>query len=982
VTLPREAWSRLKEAFDGARALPLDARPAYLAVVCNGDESLRREVELLLAHNDQAASFLETPATHVDNTRAATSLEGQCIGRYEISACIGTGGMGEVYSARDTKLNRLVAIKVLLPAVANDPDRLARFSREAQLLASLNHPHIAQIHGFENAGALHALVMELVEGPTLADRIAQRAIPIDEALGIATEIAAALAAAHEKGIIHRDLKPANIKIAGNGVVKVLDFGLAKVWDGAPQSDVAASPRLTATDIGGRAVLGTPAYMSPEQARGQSLDRRTDIWSFGCVLYEMLTGRAPFAADTISDTIAAILEREPDWAALPTTVPAAVRTLIRKCLEKDGRQRIGDISVAQFVLDDSDARSQSARDVTRALQGVAKQGPPAASLLRRLRVWQGVAALSALTAAGLVGWTVWSKPAGQASRFEASLPDSATFYGYVSVSPDGRKLAFTAGGGASNTDALWIRDFNTLEWRRLPGTESAGSLFWSPDSRYLAFTAGNQLKKIDITGGPPQTLNSMPVHIEGSGAWNRNGVIIFGSWGGGAGGPLWKISDTGGVATAITDVDASKGELYHTWPTFTEDGRHFVYFRSGTPDVEGIYAGSLDAAPTQQPRTRILATEFAASYANGYLFFVRLNTLLAQRLDPRTLTLTGEAVPVTESLETTWFRTGVFSVSSGGALAYRTRAASGDLQLTWLDRQGKELSTIGQPDRNAQVSLSPDGSRAVVRDAYRGQAGDLWMVDLANGRRTRVTFLRSDYSPAVWSPDGSRIAFAGGNLGDTVYEKASAGVGDEKVLLTERGARHYPTSWSRDGRFLLYHTENTPGTGYDLWVLPLQGNRTPQRLLGDTFNEWAGVFSPDARWIAYASTETGESHVYVRPFLAVGPSGVPAIGRGKWQVSMGVGNWPKWIGNDIIFRDTPVGTSVFTARVNTSGAAFESGVPELLFTTPLTRDFVGFDVSADAQRFLWAGPQAQRTAQVPITVVLNWQDELKQRMTGK
>jgi hypothetical protein len=471
-----------------------------------------------------------------------------------------------------------------------------------------------------------------------------------------------------------------------------------------------------------------------------------------------------------------------------------------------------------------------------------------------------------------------------------------------------------------------------------------------------------------------------MRIEGSGAWNRKGVIIFGSWGGGAGGPLWKIPETGGAATAITEVDASKGEFYHTWPTFTEDGEHFVYFRSGTPDVEGIYAGSLDATPAEQSRKRILATEFAASYSNGYLFFVRANTLLAQRLDLGSLTLTGEAVPLTEALETTWFRTGLFSVSSGGALAYRTRAVSGELQLTWLDRHGKRLSTVGQPDRNAQVTLSPDGSRAAVRDAFYGQSGDLWMVDLVNGRRTRLTFLRSDWSPAVWSPDSSRVAFAGGNLGDTLYEKASSGVGDEKVLLKEPGTRHYPTSWSRDGRFLLYHTENTPETGYDLWVLPLQGEHKPERLLGDAFNEWAGVFSPDTRWIAYASTETTGANVYVRPFRAVGPSGVPAVGEGKWQVSKDAGNWPKWVGEDIIFSDIPGGTSLFAVRVNTSGAVFQSGIPQRLFTIPSGGSFL-FQVSPDAsaQRFLWAGPQAQRTVQVPITVVLNWQKELKQRV---
>ena len=1000
-----DRWPQVKALFQAAVERPIDERDAFLAAATGDDAALRREVESLLTADASDVSFLDrlpvasesVPAdfffassASMDHTPSHTVLTpGLRVGPYEVIAPLGAGAMGEVYRARDTKLNREVALKVLPELFASDPDRLARFKREAQMLATLNHPNIAAIYGLEESNpstgsgqaAVRALVLELIDGPTLADRIALGPISVDEALTIARQIAEALEAAHEKGIIHRDLKPANIMITGNGRVKVLDFGLAKVWDGAPQSDLSGSPRLTATDIGGRAVLGSPAYMSPEQARGQSLDKRTDIWAFGCVLYEMLTGRASFAADTISDTIAAILERELDWAALPATVPAAVRTLIRRCLQKDGRQRIADISVAQFVLDDPDKRWPSARDDRHAREGLAEQGPRASAPAASLRLWQGLAALGALTALGLVGWTVWSSPAPvHTSRFAAPTPDSTTFYGYVSVSPDGRKLAVVESGGGGNPRGLWIRDFSTLEWRRLPGTELAGSPFWSPDSRYLAFAAGNQLKKIDITGGPPQTLCSMPVRIDGSGAWNRNGVIIFGSWGGGAGGPLWKIAETGGTATAITEVDAPKREVYHTWPTFTEDGEHFVYFRSGTPDVEGIYAGSLDATPAEQSRKRILATEFAASYSNEYLFFVRANALLAQRLDLRSFTLTGEAVAVTEAVETTWFRTGVFSVSSG-ALAYRTGAASGDLQLTWLDRHGTRLSTVGPPDQNAQVSVSPDGSRAAVRDASFDQPGDLWLLDLANGRRTRLTFLRTAYSRAVWSSDGRRIAFAGGNLGDALYEKASSGVGEEKVLLKQPGTRHYPTSWSRDGRFLLYHTENTPQTGYDLWVLPLQGDHGPQRLLGDAFNEWSGVFSPDMRWIAYASTETGGANVYVRPFLAVGPSGVPAVGEGKWQVGKDGGNWPKWIGKEIIFDDRPGGTSVFAVRVNPSAAVFHSEIPQRLFTLPVAGGFQ-FSPDANAQRFLWAAPQAQRTAQVPFTVVLNWQEELKQRMPAK
>jgi serine/threonine protein kinase/Tol biopolymer transport system component len=871
---------------------------------------------------------------------------GSKLGPYEILAPLGEGGMGEVWKARDTRLNRLVAIKTSHKRFSE------RFEREAQAIAALNHPHICSLY---DVGSDY-LVMEYVDGSPL-----RGPLPLDEALELAAQVLDALDAAHRKAIIHRDLKPANILVGRNGV-KVLDFGLAKIQH-APASGSGSqglTDTMPLTEEG--TILGTLQYMSPEQIEGHEADTRSDIFAFGVVLYELIAGRRPFTGRSQPSLIASILKDQPrPLRELQPLIPPAFERVIKTCLEKDPEKRW-----------------QSAREVRHALEWVAADGLPAAAPTTKLRLWQGLAALITLLALGLAGWMFWFKSAPeQTSRFEAPLPETVkTLYAYVSVSPDSRKLAFTSTGAAGNFNGLWIRDFGGLEWRLLPGTEGAGSPFWSPDSRYIAFAAGNQIKKINVAGGPPQTLCTMPARIEGSGSWSRNGVILFGSWGGGAGGPLWRTSEAGGAATAVTEVDVSKGELYHTWPSFTEDGEHFIYFRSGTPDVAGVYAGSINAKPAEQSRERILATEVAASYANGYLFFVRANTLLAQALDPGSLKLKGEAVTVAESLETNWFQTGVFWASPGGALAYRTRAVSGSLQLTWLDRQGKALSTVGQPGHNAQVSLSPDGSRAAVRDAFYDQQGDLWMIDLASGRRTRLTFLQSDYSPAVWSPDSSRIAFSGGDLGDTLYEKASSGVGEEKVLLKEPGTRHYPTSWSRDGRFLLYHTENTPKTGYDLWVLPLQGDLKPIRLLGEAFNEWAGVFSPDMRWIAYASTEMGGGGAYVRPFIAAGPSGLPTVGESKWQVSREGGNWPKWIGKEIIFDDIPSLTTQYAVQVKASGDIFESGVPQRLFMGPITGGIEDWDISSDGQRFLWAVPQVQASAQVPITVLLNWPAMLK------
>jgi serine/threonine protein kinase len=470
-----DRWPRLKALFQAAVDLSADERAAFLAAATGTNTALRREVEALLASDRSDTGFLDrlpaARASVVEDALVALHMRddpaesrpiltaGVRIGVYEIVAPLGAGAMGEVYRARDTKLNRDVALKVLPERFALAPDRAARFTREAQLLATLSHPNVGAIYGLEESNGTRALVLELIDGTTLADRIARGPLAWDEALTIARQVAGAIEAAHEKGIVHRDLKPANIKLTNTGGVKVLDFGLAKVLDGAAAAAGPASPVLTAAGSQERVILGTPAYMSPEQARGQPLDKRTDIWAFGCVLYEMLAGRAPFAGQTVADTLAAILEREPDWSALPATVPAFARTLIRRCLEKDRRQRIADISVAQFVLDEP----------------LSAAPPPAA----RFRLWQASAAVSVLTTVALDAQIVWSSgtPA-QASRFDASLPEGTTLYAYVSVSPDGRKLAFTDSGGAGHTKSLWIRDFGTLEWRRLPGTELATSPFWT------------------------------------------------------------------------------------------------------------------------------------------------------------------------------------------------------------------------------------------------------------------------------------------------------------------------------------------------------------------------------------------------------------------------------------------------------------------------------------------------------------------------
>jgi eukaryotic-like serine/threonine-protein kinase len=869
---------------------------------------------------------------------------GTRLGPYEILAPIGAGGMGEVYKARDTRLDRIVAVKVSRTEFSE------RFEREARAIATLNHSHICQLYDVVlSKDAPNYLVMEYIEGAPL-----QGPLPLDQTLKYAAEICDALDAAHRKNITHRDLKPANILVTKQGI-KLLDFGLAKVGPGVQAGEGTMTMALT----GKGEILGTFQYMSPEQINGQDAGPESDIFSFGLVLYEMLTGKRAFDGATPASVIAAILERP--TPSVGDVAPPALDRVLKRCLEKDPEKRW-----------------QSARDLKAELEWLAQAAPAPAPLMgtqpveapaKKLRLWQGMAALLALVALGLAGWMFWPKtvPPAQVIRFQVPSPDNVTVGQTVSLSPDGRKLVFQA---ASIEDALWIRDLDALEWRRIPGTEGAMRPFWSPDSKFLAFGVQNQLKKIDVSGGQAQTLCTVPIGLVQMGSWNRDGVIIFRG-----GDSLWKISQAGGIATAATSVDASR-EQFHAVPTFLPDGKHFIYVRGGgAPETNGIYAGSLDAKPAEQSRERIMPGQNTASYVNGYLLFMRENTLMAQAFDAGRLKLRGEPTPVAEHVAISG-AAGVFSVTSNGALAYRAETGSASYQLTWFDRQGKILSTFGQPSADQGIVLSPDGTRGAVRDARDEAAGDLWTLDFVRGVRTRFTFRQSPGSWEVaWSPDGSRIAYAAGNLRDTLYERASSGAGDEKELLKEATRGHIPTSWSRDGRFLLYYTSKVSRTSQDLWVLPLQGDHKPVPLLATEFNEKDAVFSPDMRWIAYDSDESGRFEVYVRPFMVSGPSGAPSLGEGKWQVSRDGGDFPWWRpdGKEIIFQGPPRGTAKMAVDVRANGAAFEAGVPQQLFIAPL--DF-GWGVAPDGKRLLLAVPSKQENVNTPITVLLNWPAQLQ------
>jgi len=642
------------------------------------------------------------------------------------------------------------------------------------------------------------------------------------------------------------------------------------------------------------------------------------------------------------------------------VPRALERLVRKCLEKK-----------------PDDRWHSARDLKPALELIDLDAPPPSatstsipisapipSPSRKPWLWPAIAA-TVVVIAGAAAGMMYLKPAApeRATRFEVTLPEGVTFSQYVSLSPDGRKLVFNATGAQSG---LWVRDLDTLQWRHLAGTENSTSPFWSPDSRFLGFSVGTELKKIEVAGGPPQTLATTP-NAAGTGAWSPDGVIVFGGKGSG---PIRRVSASGGVATEVVGVDASRGEGFAALPTFLPDGKHFLYLRAGNPEVAGIYAASLEAKPSEQSKERILATTLAVPFVDGNVFFLRDGTLMAQPFDADKLQLQGEPVPVAEHVGAE-LSAGYFSVSSAGVLAYRTGvSSSGDLQPSWFDRQGKATGSFGQlvPDRG--LTLSPDGTRAVGRDADQTATGDIWLLDFPRSVRTRLTFRQAPGSFPIWSPDGNRIAFATGGV---IYEKAASGAGEEKALFTAKPDEvTLPTSWSRDGRFLLYHTNIATGTS-DVGLLPLEGERKPVQLLTTPYNELYASFSPDMRWIAYTSTESGRVEIYVRPFVADGPSG-PAFGEGRWQISRDGGAFAKWRadGKEILFR-SPADLSPMSVDVSVVGSAFQAGIPKRLFAGP---QGLGWDVSADGQRFLFVTSPQQQSTGTPITVVLNWKADLK------
>jgi Tol biopolymer transport system component len=870
-----------------------------------------------------------------------TLTAGTRLGAYEVTALIGAGGMGEVYRARDTKLNRDVALKILPELFVVDPDRLARFKREAQLLASLNHPNIAGIHGFEDTGAVHALVLELIEGPTLADRIAHGPIPLDEALPIARQLAEALEAAHEQGIIHRDLKPANIKVRPDGMVKVLDFGLAKAFEAEPVGTAAGmsmSPTITspaATRVG--TILGTAAYMSPEQARGKAVDKRSDIWAFGCVLYEMLTGRRAFGGDEVTDTLAFVITKEPDWSALPASVPSALHRLLRRCLEKDRKRRLTDIGVARLEIDEALATSVDAEVAAAALPRTAT---------RERVVWAGAVLAAAALSAMVVHYAGSTSVDTPEVRLQIDAPvGNNVVQGGFAISPDGQQVVFRANSERS-IPQLWLRSLASEAGQPLMGTEGGGAPFWSPDGRSIAFTANGQLKRLELVDGRIQTLASPAL---GNGTWSADGMILFTRT---FAGPLFRVAATGGEVAAVTHVDPPM-HSGHIRPQFLPDGRHFLFYAFGSSEGKGVYVGSLDSMEVHP----LLRSDAAAVFAPPDLvLFAQEGALVAQRLNLGTLELTGNPMTVARQIAVDVVNGyAAVAASPAGPIAYRSQ--SPERQLTWLNRSGQQIGTLGDAVSavDSAARFSPDGRTIALSRTGDGNQ-DVWLMDAARATWRRFTADPGVDTAPVWSPDGNRVVVGSdrraGNL--DLYEKPSNGT-EAETLLLETPEDKTAEAWSPDGRFILY-SSNDPKTRRDLWALPLFGDRKPLPIARTTAAEIQGRLSPDGRWVAYVSDESGRNEAYVQPFPGPGA---------KVQISIAGGSNPEWRGDGReIFYSSQEGPQLMAVLLSPNGGRLDPRTPVVLFPIP-----PGPYVAApDGQRFLVAATSEQASA---ITILLNW-----------
>jgi serine/threonine protein kinase/Tol biopolymer transport system component len=874
---------------------------------------------------------------------------GSRLGPYEIIAPVGAGGMGEVYRGRDTRLERTVAIKVL-PEHLSSPESRQRFEREAKTISQLSHPHICALYDVGHEGQTEFLVMEYLEGETLADRLAKGPLPIDQALRHAIEIADALDKAHRQGIVHRDLKPGNVMLTKSGV-KLLDFGLARVMQPANrQSNLTGLPTLQALTQEG-AILGTFQYMAPEQLEGRDADARSDLFAFGCVLYEMLTGRKAFAAGSQASLIGAILHKDPTpMSEIEPTTPRSFDRVVRRCLEKDPERRW-----------------QSARDVAIELEETTRSDDGDATARAGRKRSAGELAGWAVAAALLLalGGAVFGPMAGRRSRnlpavrFTIPPPAEASLQGMLALSPSGDELAFVA-TGSDGRDRLLVRPLDAVEIRTLGETEGAQFPFWSFDGRSIGFFADGKLKRVDVAGGPPRTLCDAPSPRGGS--WSPNGTIVFAS---NVGGQIQAVSGTGGQPRVLAHLTSRKGEVYR-WPVFLPDGRHFLYYVGfGDPKVSGLYAGDLDSK-----QTTYLAPDAHAGgvYAPpGYLLYRSGDRILSRPFDADRLRVSGEPTPIVEDVWWDGITTlaTAFSVSANGVLAYQTGGYSISRLLRY-DRSGRELGPIGPPGAYFEPVFSPDGrSIAVSRGVpERSFSSETWRGDLTRGTMTRLPLDPGVFSATLlWSPDGTRIAFASFPGGDVLVRDARS---DERPKSLFRLPAFSPLDdWSRDGRYIVYEAIDWKVFRSDIAVHDLQ-TRTSRPLIATNANESGAVISPDGRWIAYVSDESGGGEIYVQSF---------PDGKNRQQVSIGGGTQPRWRGDGReIFYASP-DRKIMSVEVK-AGETLETGSPRALFQTrilPLVEARNHFDVTRDGQQFIVNSRRTEDVTQ-PITVVVGWTPE--------
>ena len=959
-SLEPERWHHVSRLYHAALERDANQRAAFLNEMCAGDTALRQEVEWLLAQGQTAERSLAAPALEGVAQRMAEnpgrSFTGRQIGSYQVVSLLGAGGMGEVYRARDTKLGRDVAIKVLPEAFTSDPEHVARFERESRLLAALNHPHIGAIYGFEEAEGVRALILELVEGPTLADRLAAGPLPVNETLTIAGQIAEALEAAHEKGIIHRDLKPANIKVTPDGIVKVLDFGLAKA--GAGETAGADLSRLPTASFDGTrdgVILGTAAYMSPEQARGQAVDKRTDIWAFGCVLYEMLTGRPAFAGDTVSDVIAAILEREPEWRALPDAASPGLRRLARRCLEKDPKRRVRDIGDVRLEIEEMlaapTALAQDAGTDTR-------RGGRAVGQMAAVLVSGGI--IGALIATRLMTAPV---PQRTVADFPLPLPPDAMLasldFPATTISPDGSLIAYVATRGGR--PQLFVRRLDNPVPTPLPGTEDAISPFFSPDNRWIGFFAEGKLKKVSVTGGVPVSLCDAPIGFGAS--WGRDDLIVFAP---ASGSGLSRVSAAGGPPTRLTTLDEQKGEFSHRWPELLPDG-DTVLFTVGTKgswDDAHIVAQSLSSGRRQ------LLVQGGTSpryLATGHLLYSRAGTIFAVPFDRSALTVSGTPVRVLGNVLQSFDGAVQLSVAQSGSLVYIPgRFASSDRQLMTVDRTGNAIPFAAPARAYSAPRVSPDGQKLLV--TITGTTEALWMYDISRGALSQLTFEASTSSPA-WAPDGERFAFSSTRAGalNLFWTRLDGASVVERLAPSD--SAQLLGSWSPDGRMLAF-VERHSASGRDIWMLPIAGDHKPSSILNAAFDESAPRFSPDGRLLAYVSNETGRNEVYVR-FLA-DPARVQ-------RVSAAGGTEPAWgfSARELFYR---LGDQMMSVKLGPQAEPLGS---QLLFRGNFERgtiDLTNYDVMPDGQRFVMVSA-TDRDSTRELHVKLHWLDTVASLLYG-